>query len=125
MRLLLDEHFSPGVAAELRRRRHDVVAARSDRNLHGLADAQLLAWATAQRRALVTENVADFAELHRSAVVSGDRHFGIVFTSARRFPRAERAIGRLVAALDALCDANPADDALLNQTWWLERGPAD
>jgi len=65
--------------------------------------------------------VADFAELHRAAVITGDRHFGIVFTSARRFPRAERGIGRLLAALDLLCDGNPADEALVNQTWWLEQ----
>jgi predicted nuclease of predicted toxin-antitoxin system len=121
VKLLLDEHFSPRIAAQLRQHHHDVIAARSDPSLHGLADAALLRHATAQRRALVTENVADFAELHRAAVITGDRHFGIVFTSARRFPRAERGIGRLLAALDLLCDGNPADEALVNQTWWLEQ----
>ena len=120
MRLLLDEHFSPRIASQLRRRRHDVVAARADVDLHGLADAALLAHATSEHRALVTENVADFVELHRAAVITGERHYGLVFTSARRFPRSERGIGRLVAALDALCDARPDDDALLNQTWWLD-----
>jgi hypothetical protein len=119
MRLLLDEHFSPRIAAQLRRRRHDVVAARADADLHGLTDAALLAHATAQRRALVTENVADFVELHRAAVISGRRHFGIVFTSSRGFPRTTRAIGRLVRALDALLDANRPEDALLDQVWWL------
>ncbi len=112
MRLLLDEHFSPTVAAQLRRRRHDVIAARADANLHGLTDAALLAHATAERRALVTENVADFVELHRAAVVSGHRHYGIVFTSGRRYPRTTRAIGRLVRALDAFLDENRAEDAL-------------
>jgi len=119
MRLLLDEHFSPTVAAQLRRRRHDVSAARADANLHGLTDAALLAHATAERRALVTEIVADFAELHRAAVVSGRRHHGIVFTSGRRYPRTTRAIGRLVRALDAFLDENRAEDVLLDQVWWL------
>jgi predicted nuclease of predicted toxin-antitoxin system len=120
MRLLLDEHFSPQIAAQLRQRRHDVIAARAQSDFHALTDADLLAHATARRRALVTENVADFVELHRAAVVSGDRHVGIVFTSARRFPRTTRGIGRLVRALDALLDEHRSDDFLVNQTWWLE-----
>jgi len=68
--------------------------------------------AVAQRRALVTENVAECVELHRTAAITGRRHFGLVFTSARGFPRTTRAIGRLVRALDALLDAHRTDDAL-------------
>lgn len=120
MKLLLDEHFSPRIASQLRRRRHDVVAARALPALHGLLDAELLAYATAEQRALVTENVADFAELHRAAIVTGHRHYGLIFTSPRQFPRTTRAIGHLVRALDAFLDANRTDDALESQTWWLE-----
>jgi predicted nuclease of predicted toxin-antitoxin system len=119
MKLLLDEHFTPRIANQLRRRRHDVVAARAQADLHGLSDAELLAFASGQRRALVTENVADFAELHRAAIVAGHRHFGLIFTSPHRFSRNTRGIGRIVRALDALLDANRGDEALLNQTWWL------
>jgi predicted nuclease of predicted toxin-antitoxin system len=120
VRLLLDEHFSPEVARQLRRRRHDVIAASTQAELHGLFDAELLAHAAGQRRALVTENVADFVEIHRAIVIGGRRHYGLVFTSPRQFPRTKRAIGRLVRALDALLDGNRADDALVNQTWWLD-----
>ena len=120
MRLLLDEHYSPTIAAQLRQRRHDVTAARAQPDPHGLPDASLLAFATGQRRAIVTENVADFVELHRAAVITGRRHFGIVFTSSPRFLRNTRSIGRMVRALDALLAANRSDDALLNQTWWLQ-----
>jgi hypothetical protein len=120
MRLLLDEHFSPRIATELRLRGHDVIAARAEPQLRGLSDEQLLASATEQRRAVVTENVADFIELHRATVVRGRRHFGLIFTSARRFPRTTRGIGRIVRALDALLDVRHPDDGLVNQTWWLE-----
>lgn len=120
MRLLLDEHFSPRIATELRVRGRDVIAARAEPELHGLSDEQLLAFATAQGRAVVTENVADFIELHRATIVSGRRHFGLTFTSPRRFPRTTRGIGRIVRALDALLDARHPDDGLVNQTWWLE-----
>ncbi|MDQ2934627.1 MAG: DUF5615 family PIN-like protein [Chloroflexota bacterium] len=122
MRLLLDEHFSPEIARQLRDRGHDVIAARDGAELHGLADRDLLGMATTERRAIVTENVVDFVELHRSSVVSGTDHYGLVFTSPRGFPRTRRAIWRLVRALGVLCAARPADDALRGQTWWLAQG---
>jgi len=67
-----------------------------------------------ERRAIVTENVVDFVELHRSAVVSGMDHYGLVFTSPRGFPRTRRAIGRLVRALDAR-DEHTAGPEVLDQ----------
>lgn len=120
MKLLLDEHFSPEIARQLRTAGHNVEGAREHAELHGLGDGELLAAATGQRRAVVTENVVDFVELHRSAMTSGDEHFGIIFTSPRRFPRTRRAIGRLVRALDAFCLAHPSDEALRAQTRWLD-----
>jgi predicted nuclease of predicted toxin-antitoxin system len=116
-RLLLDEHISPEIARQLRSRGHDVLAARERDDLHGLPDPDLLAVATTEHRALVTENVADFVELHRQAVIRGSSHAGIVFTSPRRFPRRKRAIGRIVRALDALLTDGPSN--LAGQTWWL------
>lgn len=74
----------------------------------------------AEGRAIVTENVADFVELHRASVITGRDHFGLIFTSPRQFPRTTRAIGRLVRALDALLDVRRSADALSSQTWWLE-----
>ena len=121
MRLLLDEHFSPDIARQLRERGHDVVAARERVELHGLSDRDLLAVASAEDRVVVTENVADFVELHRQSVVGGERHAGLVFTSPRQFPRSRRAIGRVVRALEALMSALPETDALRDQVRWLER----
>ncbi len=119
MRLLLDEHFSPEIARQLRDRGHDVIAARG-RVASGRSDRDLLALAVFERRAIVTENVADFVELHRAAITTGTAHFGIIFTSSRQFPRTRRAIGRMVRALDTLLVTHPRTDALRDQTWWLE-----
>ena len=121
MRLLLDEHFSPEIARQLRERGHDAVAVREQTGVRGLSDRDVLALATTQRRAVVTENVADFIELHRVAVITRTSHFGLIFTSPRQFPRTRRAIGRLVRALEALLAAYPMTDGLRDQTWWLER----
>lgn len=120
MKLLLDEHFSPEIARQLRNRGHDVVAARERSELHGLNDRDLLGIARTERRALVTENVVDFVELHRESIVRGDRHFGLIFTSPRQFPRTRRATGKLVRALDTLLALHARTDALLDQVWWLE-----
>lgn len=119
MRLLLDEHFSPEIARQLRGHGHDVEAARERPALHGRSDRELLLVAPAEQRVIVTENVADFAELHRQFVLGGDHHPGIVFTSSRRFPRTRRAIGRLVGALDGFMEGRPTIDSLADQVWWL------
>lgn len=121
MKLLLDEHFSPEIARQLRDRGHDVVAARERAELHGLADRELLAMATTQGRAVVTENVVDFIELHRESIIRAERHAGLVFASPKQFPRSRRAIGRLVRSLEKLLVAHPDPDALRDQAWWLER----
>ena len=119
MRLLLDEHFSPEIARQLRSLGHDVHAAQELGGI-GASDRELLALATLDRRAVVTENVADFVELHRAAMITQATHFGLVFTSSRQFPRTRRAVGRLVGALDALLTADPSTDALKDQTRWLD-----
>lgn len=120
MRLLLDEHYSPRIAHELRRRGHDVVAARERPELRGLTDTALFALMVSERRAIVTENAADFLPLVAAAAVRGTDHFGVVLTSARQFPRTRRAIGRLIAALDVFLTSHPAADGLRGQSWWLE-----
>jgi predicted nuclease of predicted toxin-antitoxin system len=122
VRVLLDEHFSPEIARQLRDRGHDAVAVREELGIRGLSDLDVLALATTQRRAVVTENVADFMELHRAAIVTHTSHFGLIFTSPRQFPRTRRAIGRMVRALDALLLAHPSTTYLRDQTWWLEPG---
>ena len=116
LRLLLDEHFSPEIARQLRSRGHDVVAARERGELHGLSDRELLAVANAEHRVILTENVADFVELHGQSVLTGEPHGGIVFTSPRGYPRTGRAIGKLIRALDALLADAPD---ITGQTWWL------
>ena len=120
MRLLLDEHYSPRIAEQLRRRGHDVVAARERPELRGLSDEVLFALMASEGRAILTEDASDFLPIVRAATVRGTDHFGVMLTSPRQFPRTSRAIGRLIAALDAFLVAHSAADALRGQSWWLE-----
>lgn len=119
MRLLLDEHYSPRIAQQLRRRGHDVVSVSERTELIGVSDSDLLRLAAAERRSIVTENVADFIELTRHFAAREEDHYGIVFVSSR-FPRSRTTIGVFVRQLGRFLRVRRADDALLNQIHWLE-----
>lgn len=123
MKLLLDEMHAPAVAAELRRLGHDVIAVKERAELIGFPDADLWRVATVDRRVIVTENVKDFAALHKAATAAGQPHAGVIFTHSRRFPRgAGSHLQTLVAALAAfLSEHGAALDGAESFVWWLER----
>ena len=113
MRLLLDEHYSPEIARQLRARGHDVVAVSERSGLVGRADRVHAAAMADERRAIVTEDVGDFRPLMTEVARHGSTTFGLICVSPRRFPRRRKDIGRLVIALDALLRAHPEEDAAL------------
>lgn len=123
MRLLLDEHYAPEIAEQLRRRGHDVVAVKERPQLIGRSDRVQFSGLPAERRAIVTEDVGDYRPLVASAVRRGQTTFGLLCVNPRRFPRRRGEIGRLVAALDAFLRANPGDDDLVDaggEAWLLD-----
>ena len=78
MRLLLDEMHAPAVAAALSEAGFDVVATAADPSLRGSGDADLLDFAAASGRVLVTENVGDFSVLAAARAVAGEPHAGLI-----------------------------------------------
>ena len=123
MKLLLDEMHAPRVSSHLRIRGYDAIAVKERADLIGLPDEDLLAAATADDRAVVTENVKDFAVLHRCISASGQQHSGLVFTHPRRFPRSAQNHVRVLA--DALAVLLSEHGSMLGDlesfVWWLER----
>lgn len=117
-RLVLDEMYPPAAAEPLRERGIDALAVKESAELSGLGDRELLAFAAADQRVLVTENVADFAVLART-----EEHVGIVFCHPRRFPRDRDHIPRLVTALEALSKSAPPGLGSQPVQWWLEQPP--
>jgi hypothetical protein len=95
-----------------------VIASTERGELRRLGDAELLAVAVDERRAMVTEDVRHFAVIHLHYLSVGKRHFGIVYTSPRRFPRKHES-GELLRALDEWLGLHPDDDSLRDQTYWL------
>lgn len=123
MRLLLDEHYAPEIAEQLRRRGHDVVAVKERPQLIGRSDRVQFSGRPAERRAIVTEDVGDYRPLLASAVRRGQTTFGLLCVNPRRFLRRRGEIARLVAALDAFLRANPGDDDLVDaggEAWLLD-----
>jgi hypothetical protein len=118
LRLLLDEHFAPVIAEQLRDRGYDVVAVAAEASLRQLPDEALLDWATSAGRALVTQDFGDFPAIHRDLLSVGRTHAGLILVS-RRFSRRSEGVGDLVRALDGLLEANPNERALTSQLCWL------
>ena len=115
--LLLDEMFSPGIAAELRQLGHDVLAVADRPDLRSKPDEEIFAWATAQKRWLLTENVKDFRPILLRALQAGPPGAGVLFTSSRTFPRSRKNPGPLVRALDGWLTAGPPAPPILEA--WL------
>jgi hypothetical protein len=94
--------FSDGIAEQLRKRRHDVVAVVADAALAGLSDDQVLAEATAGGRALVTANIKDFIPLDAQYRAAGRQHAGLILVSTKTFPQDRSFTGAVVDAATAL-----------------------
>ena len=121
LKLLLDEHFSPEIARQLRQLGHDVIAVSERPELRGRPDRVHFASLPEQPRAIVTRDLGDFRPMLAEALRRGIPTYGIVCVS-HGFPLTRKEIGRLVRALAALMDASPEVDAVIKQGGevWLE-----
>jgi predicted nuclease of predicted toxin-antitoxin system len=118
VKLLLDEMHSPSIADALAEESWDVMAVASIPDLRGMPDADLLAYATANGRAVVTENIVDFALLTSQWATENRPHAGLIYTNPKRFNRATLAYpGNLINALRTFLDDPPINGE--SCTWWL------
>jgi hypothetical protein len=104
LKLLLDEHISPGVAAGLRRRSRTLVVYAmnewEDGNFLGQEDAACLREAAAQRLTLVTYDRRTITPLLKAWAEEGRAHGGVIFIDEKTISQAE--IGGLVFSLSRL-----------------------
>jgi len=120
VRLLLDEMISPKIARELRSFGHDVQAVKKDRpDLTGRGDREIVRQTTTERRAIVTNDIADFQALHDRLLAAGEEHYGMIFTFDATMPRSRAAIGQWVQTLAQLLGEHPGEDSLRNRVHHL------
>jgi Domain of unknown function (DUF5615) len=117
LQLVLDEMFSPKIAAVLRGKGHAVIAVAERVDLRAPTDDDLYAWAVSEQCWLLTENVKDFRPIMLRALQTGGATAGLLFTSSRTFPRSRQNPGPLIDALHAWLSAGPPPSPLIED--WL------
>lgn len=116
MRLLFDEMISPRIARELRENGHDVQAVKKDRpDLTSRSDRELVRQMATERRAIVTNDIADFQAIHDQSLAAQDEHYGMIFTFDATMPRTKVAIPQWVQTLTQLLVDHADEDSLRNQ----------
>ena len=104
LRLLLDEHYPPWLAAGLVADGLDVLTLTQDRpHLRGADDTTVLRAAAAERRIVVTEDVSNFG----AAIAAVPDHVGVIYCLATRYPRTRSGLAHLHRALITLAGAPP------------------
>lgn len=111
IRLYLDEDVHPGVAAAMRTRSFDAISAH-ELGRWGRSDAEQLAYAAADVRALFTFNASDFFQLHREWIRADRSHWGIILSG-------QAPIGEITRRLLRLLNRVTADE-MRNQLYWLQ-----
>lgn len=109
-KLYLNEHLSPRLAAQLRQHSFDVTST-LETGMKEADDEELLAYAAAEQRAIVTFNHKDFAPLHELYLAEGKEHWGIILSTEETISVLRRRLLRLLNMLTA--------DDLKNQMRWL------
>jgi hypothetical protein len=118
LKLLLDEMYPPTIGEQLAARAHDVVAVTSRPELRALPDEEIFAVAQRERRAVVTENIADFSTIADREDQRGRSHHGLVFVNPSKYPRGNsRTIGKIVSSLEALLGGSPGNEATSLRCW--------
>jgi predicted nuclease of predicted toxin-antitoxin system len=104
VRVLLDAHVSGRrIGAALRKRGHDVLAVAEQRELDGASDEELMELASAERRILVTFDVADFPRICREWLETGRPHHGCAVVVGIRHGE----FGAIMRALEGAFEQRP------------------
>jgi hypothetical protein len=119
--LLLDEMFSPAIAAELTSRGIDCRAVAADSTLRAHGDLEIFEAALREGRILVTNNVADFESLRRAHEAVGNAIPGLIYTCDAAFPRTKAFVVTLAAALEVAAAGHKV--ATTGGVMWLRPVP--
>ena len=116
MKALLDEQLSDEIAKLLRSRGLDVDAVTERDDLTERSDEDVFEVATAEGRAVVTNNIKDYRPIAAARVADGRGHAGLILIPSRR-ARTRAATGVLADAIAGLMLANEGGTA--NAEHWV------
>lgn len=116
MKALLDEQLSPQIAELLCKRGYDVVAVADRTDLAGRSDRSIVEVASAEGRAVVTNNVKDFRPLAVEWLARGRAHAGLILVPSSR-TRTRAAVLRLADAIEKVLCEHP--DGLSGSERWI------
>lgn len=116
MKALLDEQLAPQIAVLLRQRGFDVVAVADRSDLVGCSDREILQIASAELRAVITNNIKDFRPLATERIARGESHAGLILLPSSR-TRTRAAIGLLADSVEVVLRHHP--DGLTSSERWI------
>lgn len=128
MRLLLDEMWTPTIAAELRKRHFDVIAINEPAHAGryaGLPDDEVFAHAQEDGRAVVTDNIPDYEKARLDWEARGTAHHGLIYALNPPFNRhrGDAVIGQVVKALEHFLSSSEAEARPHNGVHYLHPAP--
>lgn len=109
LRLYLDRHVKTQLAADLRLQGYDVLTTQ-EASRDTASDEEQLLFATAEKRAIVTFNIRDFAPLHEQWTAAGRSHAGIIVSQQL----GSRHYGTLLSRMLRLLNQLSADEMRAN-----------
>lgn len=113
LKLLFDEDVDHRILRGLRRSHPQIdVRTVTEVGLAGRPDREILAWAAAEGRLLVTQDIRTMTAEHSEFVQGGNTSAGVVFILR------DVSIGRAISDLALICGASTAED-WINRTDFL------
>lgn len=120
MRLLLDAHVSSRhIGRVLVEAGHDVLALDQDQTLARLPDEEVLEFAAAERRIVVTHNIRHFAPIVRRRAEAGERHAGCVLVTLPH-----TAYGAILQGIQAAFEARARQEEWVDHAEFIARSGA-
>ncbi|MHB2022643.1 MAG: DUF5615 family PIN-like protein [Mycobacteriales bacterium] len=120
MKALVDEQLSPLIASRLRESGYDVIAVTELGDLVASSDRVVLAVASAEDGAVITNNVKDFRPLAAERLAQGRTHAGLILVPSK-LTRTRAAVTTLATAIETLLKDHP--EGLAGSERWI--GPLE
>jgi predicted nuclease of predicted toxin-antitoxin system len=116
VKALVDEQLSSLIASRLRESGYDVIAVTERGDLVGSSDRVVLGAASAEDRAVITNNVKDFRPLAAERLAQGRTHAGLILVPSKR-TRTRAAVATLATAIEKILKDHP--EGLAGSERWV------